>query len=153
MLQDPIDEYKYKNFNNQTKLNNKQIDSYNRASLSLLLVFLHSCNRCLILLNILSHYSPFKIWSSSRLAAQGYIKDSPDGFKLGSFVLGIVSDLTPGEKLKKISFYFKKFQKDSQILYNLYCNNKMNFNDGSCCSQPENMSLLQQIIFSFFIIW
>lgn len=112
MLQDPIDEYKYKYLNNKTKLNNKQIDSYNRASLSLL------------------HYSPFKIWSSSRLAAQGYIKDSPDGFKLGSFVLEI----------------------DSQILYNLYCNNKMNFNDGSCCSQPENMSLLQQIIFSFFII-
>ena len=36
MLQDPIDEYKYKNFNNQTKLNNKQIDLYNRASISLL---------------------------------------------------------------------------------------------------------------------
>jgi hypothetical protein len=36
MLQDPIDEYKYKYLNNKTKLNNKQIDSYNRASLSLL---------------------------------------------------------------------------------------------------------------------
>jgi hypothetical protein len=36
MLQDPIDEYKYKNFKNQTKLNNKQIDLYNRASISLL---------------------------------------------------------------------------------------------------------------------
>jgi hypothetical protein len=43
---------------------------------------------------IKSHYSPFKIWSSSRLAAQGYIKDSPDGFKLGSFVLEIVSGVT-----------------------------------------------------------
>ena len=36
MLQDPIDEYKYKYHYNQSKLNNKQIDLFNWASISLL---------------------------------------------------------------------------------------------------------------------
>lgn len=78
----------------------------------------------------LIYYSPIQIWSSSRLVSQAFNKDSPDGFHIGPYALEI----------------------DSQILFNLYCNNRMNFNDASCCSQPEQMSILQQIIFSFFII-
>lgn len=72
MLQDPIDEFKYKSFKNTTKLTNKQIDVFNRATISLI------------------YRSPIKIWSSSRLAAQGHNKDTPDGLHLGSFVLQIV---------------------------------------------------------------
>ena len=50
-----------------------------------------------------------------------------------------------------ICFFFSSKQ-DSQIIFNLYCNNRMNFNDASCCSQPESISLIQQIVFSIFII-
>jgi hypothetical protein len=82
-------------------------------------------------LNVYRHYSPVNIWSSSRLVSQGFNKDSSDGLLIGPFALEI----------------------DSQILFNLHCNNRMNFNDASCCSQPETVSLIQQIIFSFFFIW
>ena len=76
------------------------------------------------------YYSPINIWSSSRLVSQGYNADSRDGYELGSFALDT----------------------DSQMLFNLYCNNRLKFNDASCCSQPEAMSLIQQIIFSLFIL-
>lgn len=65
------------------------------------------------------------------MVSQGFNKDSLDGLLIGPFALEI----------------------DSQILFNLHCNNRMNFNDASCCSQPESVSLIQQIIFSFFFIW
>lgn len=77
----------------------------------------------------LLYYSPVAIWSSSRLVSQGYSKDSNNGYNIGRFAR----------------------ETDSQMLYNLYCNNRMKFNDASCCSQPEPMSLIQQIIFSVFI--
>ena len=49
---------------------------------------------------------------------------------------------------------FVKFvkSKDAQLILNLYCNNKLNFHDASCCSQPKPMSILQQIMFTFFFI-
>jgi N-acetylneuraminate 9-O-acetyltransferase len=116
MLQDPIDEAKYRKSYNSTRLTNKKIDYFNRETINLL------------------YHSPITIWSSNRLVSQGHKRhhsDSTiDGLHLGNYVLEI----------------------DSQMLVNLYCNNKMIFNDGSCCSQPEAMSLLQKILFSFFFL-
>lgn len=74
--------------------------------------------------------STVNIWSSSRLISQGFNQDSPDGLHIGASALKI----------------------DSQLLLNLYCNNRLNFNDASCCSQPESMSVSQQIIFTLFLV-
>lgn len=75
MLQDPIDEIKC--FVNRTIqpdiMTNRQIDLYNRAAINLL------------------YYSPIKMWSSSRLVSQAFNQDSPDGFHIGPYALGIVS--------------------------------------------------------------
>ncbi|GIY77377.1 n-acetylneuraminate 9-O-acetyltransferase [Caerostris extrusa] len=35
-----------------------------------------------------------------------------------------------------------------QILLNMYCNDHMNYNDGTCCSSPESVTMLQLITFS-----
>lgn len=70
------------------------------------------------------------IWSSSRLVSQGFNADTPDGVQIGPTPLKI----------------------DSQILFNLYCNNRLNFNDATCCSQPEPLSVTQHISFILFII-
>lgn len=78
----------------------------------------------------LLYNSPVNIWSSNRLVSKIFNQDSPDGFRLG----------------------IKSLDINSQILFNLYCNNRMNYKDGSCCSQPDTMSLTQQIIFSIYII-
>ena len=67
-------------------------------------------------INLLYH-TPVNIWSSGRLVSQAYNRDSSDGMQIGPFALEI----------------------DSQILYNLHCNNRMNFDDASCCSQPEEV--------------
>ena len=74
--------------------------------------------------------STVNIWSSSRLISQGFNQDSPDGLRIGSSALKI----------------------DSQLLFNLYCNNRLNFNDASCCSRPEAASVSQQIIFTLFFV-
>ncbi len=84
-------------------------------------------NRAVI--SILYH-STINIWSSSRLVSQGFDSESPDGLLIGSKALNI----------------------DSQMLFNLYCNNRLNFNDASCCSQPEPVSVSQQIIFILFLV-
>ena len=34
---------------------------------------------------------------------------------------------------------------DAQILLNMYCNNHMNYNDGTCCSDGEPVTVLQII--------
>ena len=34
---------------------------------------------------------------------------------------------------------------DTQILLNMYCNNHMNYNDGTCCSDGEPVTVLQII--------
>ncbi len=76
------------------------------------------------------YHSTVNIWSSSRLVSQGFNSESSDGLLIGPKALNI----------------------DSQILFNLYCNNRLNFNDASCCSQPEPVSVSQQIIFVLFLV-
>lgn len=72
-------------------------------------------------------YSKVHIWSSSRLVSQGYNQDQKDGLHMGQVALGYAI----------------------QILLNMYCNDHMNYNDGSCCSSPEPITTLQIITFSF----
>lgn len=76
------------------------------------------------------YHSTVKVWSSSRLISQGFNKDSHDGLHIGKYALNI----------------------DSQILFNSYCNDRLNFADASCCSQPESVSISQQILFIIFLI-
>lgn len=80
-------------------------------------------------LNIIQQ-STVSIWSSSRLVSQGFNTEALDGIQIGQIPLKI----------------------DSQILFNLYCNNRLNFNDATCCSQPEPLSVSQHIIFFLFVL-
>lgn len=71
-----------------------------------------------------------QIWSSARLVVQGYqdaISDPKhrDGLHINSHAL-------------KFSI---------QILLNLYCNDHMNYNDGTCCSDPEKFTIVQKLFF------
>uniref|UniRef100_T1INP0 Cas1p 10 TM acyl transferase domain-containing protein n=1 Tax=Strigamia maritima TaxID=126957 RepID=T1INP0_STRMM len=70
--------------------------------------------------------SAVHIWSSSRLVSQGYNLDSEDGLHIGKIALN----------------------SDTQILLNLYCNDPMNYNDGTCCSRAEPITTLQIISLS-----
>ena len=42
---------------------------------------------------------------------------------------------------------------DVQMLMNMYCNDHMNHNDGTCCSKPEVTTKLQIIVAAFFLVW
>lgn len=68
------------------------------------------------------------IWSSSRLVSQGYSHDQKDGLHMG-----------------QIALYYAV-----QILLNMYCNDQMNHNDGTCCSNPEGITTVQILTFAFF---
>ncbi|KAK2142469.1 hypothetical protein LSH36_951g03010 [Paralvinella palmiformis] len=72
--------------------------------------------------------SKAQFWSSSRLVAQGYNADSEDGLHAGKVALTW----------------------DVQILMNKYCNDHMNFNDGTCCSSSEPVTTLQIITAGIF---
>ncbi|XP_059469024.1 N-acetylneuraminate 9-O-acetyltransferase [Neocloeon triangulifer] len=76
-------------------------------------------------IEILQH-SKAELWSSSRLVAQGNLDESDDGLHLSPLVL----------------------KHDTQILLNMYCNDHMNFNDGTCCSSAESSTTLQIVTFS-----
>ena len=76
-------------------------------------------------------YSDAQIWSSSRSIATGLMDETNDGYKLGSLAL----------------------QHDVQILLNMYCNDYMNFNDGTCCSSAEPYTILQVITYAIFGVW
>ncbi|XP_073946759.1 N-acetylneuraminate (7)9-O-acetyltransferase [Choristoneura fumiferana] len=77
---------------------------------------------------ILTH-SAAKIWSSPRLVAQGSGSGSSDGWALSARAL----------------------RHDAQILLNMFCNDHMNFPDGSCCALPESGTTLQLLTFSMFL--
>ena len=68
------------------------------------------------------------VWSSSRLLSQGWAHDEEDGIHMGSVALAY----------------------SVQILLNMYCNDQMNFNDGSCCSDPEPVTGIQIMTFVFY---
>lgn len=40
-----------------------------------------------------------------------------------------------------------------QILLNMYCNDYMNFNDGTCCSSAESYTTLQIVTFAILGVW
>lgn len=73
-------------------------------------------------------YSKAHIWSSSNQIAWGLIDEMIDGYKLGPIAIA----------------------HDIQILLNMYCNDDMNYNDGTCCRIEENYTILQIITYSLF---
>lgn len=76
-------------------------------------------------IEVLSH-SAAELWWSARLVAQGMVSESPDGIHLNS------------RPLRHIT----------QILLNMYCNDYMNFNDGTCCSSAESYTTLQIVTYA-----
>jgi hypothetical protein len=71
-----------------------------------------------------------RIWSSSRLVSQGenmYSEPEGDGLHLTPKALDI----------------------SVQMFLNMYCNVEMRYNDGSCCSNPEPVSSIQIISYTF----
>lgn len=75
-------------------------------------------------------YSSVSIWRSGTQIAYGLIDEMKDGFRLGPIAL----------------------KHDVQILLNMYCNDNMNYNDGTCCSTSENYTILQIITYSLFLV-
>lgn len=75
-------------------------------------------------------YSNANIWKSGTQIAYGLIEEMKEGFKLGPIAL----------------------KHDIQILLNMYCNDNMNYNDGTCCSTSENYTILQIITYSLFLV-
>ncbi|XP_034943089.1 N-acetylneuraminate 9-O-acetyltransferase [Chelonus insularis] len=71
-------------------------------------------------------YSGAHLWESSRLIGQGVLEQSPDGY--------LSSPLSLRHKV--------------QIILNTYCNDYMNFGDGTCCSNPEAATTLQLVTLS-----
>ncbi|KAG5898071.1 hypothetical protein JTB14_001777 [Gonioctena quinquepunctata] len=76
-------------------------------------------------IEVLSH-SFADMWWSLRLVGQGMITESPDGIHLAK----------------------RPLRHDTQILLNMYCNDNMNFNDGTCCSSVEVRTTLQIVTFA-----
>lgn len=75
-------------------------------------------------------YSSVNVWRSGTQIAYGLIDEMREGFKLGPIAL----------------------KHDIQILLNMYCNDNMNYNDGTCCSTSENYTVLQIITYSLFLV-
>ncbi|KAJ9581661.1 hypothetical protein L9F63_023160, partial [Diploptera punctata] len=80
-------------------------------------------------MEILQH-SAAQLWSSARLVAQGNLEEMQDGIHQGPLAL----------------------KHDTQILLNMYCNDHMNFNDGTCCSSAEPYTTLQVVTFSILSV-
>ena len=40
-----------------------------------------------------------------------------------------------------------------QIFLNMYCNEVMDFHDGTCCRKPEMTTTLQIVTFAFLWFW
>lgn len=75
-------------------------------------------------------YSKADLWWSARLISQGLVLESPDGIYLAE----------------------KSLKHTTQILLNMYCNDYMNFNDGTCCSSMETCTTLQIVTFAILSI-
>ncbi|XP_064107706.1 N-acetylneuraminate 9-O-acetyltransferase-like isoform X1 [Macrobrachium nipponense] len=67
-----------------------------------------------------------QLWSSSRLVAQGSVAGFTDGLHAGDVAV----------------------KYDTQILLNLYCNDHLNFNDGTCCNSREAVTMTQIATFA-----
>ncbi|KAL1517980.1 hypothetical protein ABEB36_001672 [Hypothenemus hampei] len=75
-------------------------------------------------IEILTH-SKANLWWSIRLIGQGMLEESPDGIHLAE----------------------RPLRHCTQILLNMYCNEDMNFNDGTCCSSIESYTIIQIVTF------
>ncbi|XP_039285449.1 N-acetylneuraminate 9-O-acetyltransferase-like [Nilaparvata lugens] len=73
-------------------------------------------------------YSRAKVWSSSRLLVSGLVDEMVDGYHLGASHL----------------------RHNTQLLLNAYCNDHMNYNDGTCCASAETYTTLQMLTFAVF---
>ncbi|CAG9761705.1 unnamed protein product [Ceutorhynchus assimilis] len=80
-------------------------------------------------IEILSH-SKANLWWSIRLIGQGMVLESPDGVFLAE----------------------RPLKHSTQILLNMYCNDYMNFDDGTCCSSMETATTLQIVTFVILAI-
>ncbi|KAJ1529582.1 hypothetical protein ONE63_006352 [Megalurothrips usitatus] len=80
-------------------------------------------------LEILEH-SGAQVWWSSRLLAQGHLEES-------------FGEVYPGDHT---------LTHNTQILLNAYCNDHMNFNDGTCCWSAEPYTSLQVVTYAFFVV-
>lgn len=76
-------------------------------------------------------HSAADLWWSARLVGQGMIQESPDGVHLAE----------------------RPQRHNTQILLNMYCNDYMNFNDGTCCSSVEPRTTLQIVTFAVMAVW
>lgn len=73
-------------------------------------------------------YSGVQIWSSAKHIAAGLVDEALDGWYLSKMAA----------------------EHEIQILLNMYCNDYMNYNDGSCCSSAEPYTVIQIITYSLF---
>ncbi|XP_048756375.2 N-acetylneuraminate 9-O-acetyltransferase-like isoform X1 [Ostrea edulis] len=111
MLQDPVDEFKL--YPNRSMITNQQVDAYNKVAIDIL------------------GGSDAKLWSSSRLVAQGIHDNSVlDGLHISKSALEL----------------------DLQMLLNMYCNDHMNHNDGTCCRVPDSITSIQITTAAFFLV-
>lgn len=76
-------------------------------------------------------YTETHIWSSSKHIAYGLMDEMIDGYRLGPLAL----------------------KHDVQILLNMYCNDYMNYNDGTCCSSAEPYTTLQVVTYAVLAVW
>lgn len=75
-------------------------------------------------------YTETHIWSSSKHIAYGLMDEMVDGYRLGPLAL----------------------KHDVQILLNMYCNDYMNYNDGTCCSSAEPYTTLQIVTYAVLAV-
>lgn len=71
------------------------------------------------------------LWASSKHIAYGLMDEMVEGYKLGPLAL----------------------RHDVQILLNMYCNDYMNYNDGTCCSSAEPYTTLQVVTYAVLGVW
>lgn len=76
-------------------------------------------------------YSDAIVWKSAWHISNGLVDSAIEGYRVCS--LGLKHQV--------------------QILLNMYCNDYMNYNDGSCCSSSEPYTNLQIVSYAVFGVW
>ena len=93
------------------------------------------------------------MWKSAQLVTEG-VATAEDGLHLSAVTLKhhvqvkIICFNIQG--LYLIIFCFIDY---FQMLMNMYCNERMNFKDGTCCRSPESASTLQIVTFTILLVW
>lgn len=73
-------------------------------------------------------YTDANVWESADHIAHGLLDTAIDGYRLSAH----------GQRLQV------------ELLWNMYCNDQMNYNDGTCCSSSEPHTTLQIVTFALF---